>query len=295
MRKYERSSRWIVWIGVFACLITLPTRGQTEEEEEIPWSVNEGTMIGVGGYNLMDSYLSPGTETKYTGPGVRIVDERMKMTHLANHRISRQQIISVDGAKTHNAAGSATEFAGFVDYTLAYHYHLPKLYPDLKLLAGAAVHGMGGFIYNTRNSNNPASGKGDLDLNLSLMGIYQWRIKGYPLTIRYQYTMPFAGLMFSPHYGQSYYEIFDLGNSGGIVKFNSFHNKFAMKHYITVDFPIHSFTVRAGFLQSSYRTDVNDLQCHIISRTFLIGLVKEFVSFGGRHARDTRRIRSSYY
>lgn len=294
MIMYKRLSRWLGWMGLLAFLTTSPARGQAEEEE-IPWSMNEGTMVGVGGYNLKDTYLTPGTGRKYTGPGVRILDERMKMTHLANYRISRQQIVSIDGAKTENAAGSATEFAGFVDYTLAYHYHLPSVYPGLKLLAGGAIHGMGGVIYNTRNGNNPASGKGDIDLNISLMGIYQWHIKDYPLTLRYQFTMPFIGMMFSPHYGQSYYEIFDLGNASGVVKFNSFHNKIALKNFITVDFPLGKFTIRAGFLHSFYRTDVNDIDCHIISRSFLIGFVKEFISFGGKRSRDTQKIRSSYY
>ena len=187
-------------------------------------------------------------------------------------RVSRQQIISVDLASTDNAASTATDFAGFIDYTLGYYYHLPTVLPDLKLLAGGAVHGMGGFIYNTRNGNNPASAKADIDLNISAMAIYKLRVKEYPMTLRYQFTIPFAGVLFSPHYGQSYYEIFNLGNASGVVQFNSFHNKFAMKNFFTVDFPVCNFTIRAGYLNSSYRTDVNGIQSHIISHSFMIGL-----------------------
>ena len=53
------------------CLV-FPLAAQTDKnvEDEIPRSVNEATMIGIGGYNVMDTYLTPGIETKYTGWGV---------------------------------------------------------------------------------------------------------------------------------------------------------------------------------------------------------------------------------
>lgn len=279
---------------VFLSLLTVSPLLAQSDKEEAPWSVNEGTLIGIGRYNLMDTYLSPGYKYNYTGPGIRVLNERMKMTRLANHNISRQQTINVDLATTKNGASTATDFAGFVDYTLGYHYHFPVL-PNLKILAGSSVHGMAGFIYNTRNGNNPASAKADIDLNLSALAIYNLKIKEYPLTFRYQMEIPFAGVLFSPHYGQSYYEIFNLGNSSGVVRFNSFHNKFAMKNYLTVDLPVCNFTVRLGYLNSSYRTDVNGIQSHIISHSFMIGLVKEFIALGGKRLRNTKQYRSAYY
>lgn len=277
----------------FFCGITEPLQAQ-EDRSKFPWSVNEGTTVGAGGYNLMDTYLSPGLKMKYTGWGIRIMNERMKMVPLSDYRVSRQQLISVDMAFTDNAPGTASDFAGFIDYTLGYHYHF-SLLPGLKALAGGSAHGMAGFIYNTRNGNNPASAKADVDLNFSGMLIYGLKIKNYPLTLRYQLTVPFAGVFFSPHYGQSYYEIFDLGNSSGVVQFNSFHNKFAMRNYVSVDFPVGNLTVRAGYLHSSYRTDVNAIQAHILSHSFLIGFVKEFISFGGKRLKNTSKYSSAYY
>lgn len=134
-------------IGLFLLFLASSAKAQSDGDE-IPWSINSGTMVGIGSYNLMDTYLSPSMEDKkYTGPGLRVMNERMKRVRLANYRVSRQQIISVDLASTDNAASTATDFAGFIDYTLGYYYHLPTVLPDLKLLAGGAVHGMGGFIY----------------------------------------------------------------------------------------------------------------------------------------------------
>ena len=106
---------------------------------------------------------------------------------------------------------------------------------------------------------------------------------------------PFAGVLFSPHYGQSYYEIFNLGNNSGIVKFSSFHNKLAMKNYLTVDFPISKVTMRLGYIGSWYQSDVNGIHDHIISHSFMVGFVKEFISFGGRRIKNPDQYRSAYY
>lgn len=279
-------------ICLFLCLV-LPLAAQSDRSNE-PWSANEGTLLGIGGYNLKDTYLSPGKNMNYTGPGIRILNERMRMTRLAQYNISRQQILNVDFASTYNPTETATDFAGFIDYSLGYHYHFRPL-PDLKILAGASARAMAGFIYNTRNGNNPASGKADIDLNISVLGLYNFKMKDRTLTLRYQMEIPFAGVLFSPHYGQSYYEIFNLKNYDGVVQFNSFHNKFAIKNYLTVDIPIHNFTLRAGYLHSYYYTDVNNLQCHIISHSFMIGMVKEFISFGGKRLKHKEQYRSAYY
>ncbi len=83
------------------CLV-FPLAAQTDKnvEDEIPRSVNEATMIGIGGYNVMDTYLTPGIETKYTGWGVRIQNERMKIVRLADYKVSRQQFLNVEFAST---------------------------------------------------------------------------------------------------------------------------------------------------------------------------------------------------
>lgn len=265
------------------------------DEEEIPRSTNESTMIGIGSYNLRDTYLSPSTNINYTGWMARILNDRMKVTKLADYKISRQQMINVEFGSTRNGAETANEYAGFVDYSLGYHYRFDRLpIAGLKVLTGASARLSGGFIYNTRNSNNPVSGKGDLDLNLSAMAIYGFKIKNFPLTLRYQMEMPLAGTLFSINRGQPYYFLSE-GNTEGIIRFTSLHNKFAMKNYLTVDIPVAGFTIRTGYMNSMYRTDVNGIKTHVLSNAFMIGVVKEFISFGGKRLRNAHRHSSAYY
>lgn len=279
-------------MGVFLCW-ALWGAAQSEEGNEIPRSTNESTMIGIGSYNLRDTYLSPSTRINYTGWMARILNERLKIVPLMDYRVSRQQIINIEFGSTRNGAETANEYAGFVDYSLGYHYRMKPL-PGLQVLAGASARLMGGFIYNTRNSNNPVSGKGDFDLNLSAMAIYRLKIKNFPLTFRYQAEIPFAGVLFSVHKGQPYYFL-TQGDTEGIVRFSSFHNKFVMKNYFTVDIPVADFTIRTGYLNSMYRTNVNGIRTHVLSNAFMIGIVKEFISFGGKRLRNTHRYRSAYY
>lgn len=280
----------IIRLTTALLLCCLTTTAQIDDDAKT-WSTNDATMIGIGGYNVKDTYLSP---LKYTGWGLRVSNERMKVVALCNYNVSRQQFINVDLSSTRNPAETATNFTGFVDYSLGYHYRFSPV-ENLKLLAGVSARAQLGFIYNTRNGNNPASAKADIDLNLSAMAIYTFKIKNYPLTIRYQIETPFAGVLFSPHYGQSYYEIFTLGNYDGVVQFSSFHNRLALRNYLTLDIPVSRFTIRTGLLNSSFRTNVHGLNSHVISNTFMIGIVKEFVSLGGKRLNKKSKYNSAYY
>ena len=260
---------------ILTCLLLLffanPVFSEEGEKQE---PINTATLIGIGGYNLMDTYLTPGSRIPYTGWGIRVMNERMKMTRLADHRISRQQVFNADIASTQNGAGTTQAFSGFLDYTLGYHYHFNPI-PALKLLAGASVHAMGGFIYCVRSSNNPASAKADLDLNLSAQAIYNFRIRNYPLTLRYQMEIPFIGILFSPHYGQSYYEIFSLGNSSGVIKFTSLHNQPSLRQMLSVDLPIGYTKMRFSYLADLQQSNVNNIKTHTYSHVFMVGFVKE--------------------
>ena len=273
--------------------ISFPLFAQEDEEEM--FATNSCTMIGLGGYNLRDTYLSPSTDINYTGWMARVMNERMKLLQRGDGRISRQHIFNIEFGYTENGAGTAAEYAGFADYSLGYHYRWEELLPGLKVMAGASGKLSAGFIYNPRNSNNPVSGKCDLDLNLSAIAIYDLHIKGYPVTLRYQTDIPFMGLLFSIHKGEPYYYLSQIG-AGNVVSFSSLHNKFAMKNLFTADFPIRNFTLRAGYMNNIYRTHINKIHTHVISNAFMIGVVKEFVAFGGKKAKQHKhKFNSAYY
>lgn len=292
-----RSTTKILCRAAALCFLLTTTFGARAAEEELPGGepVNAATLAGVGAYNLMDTYLTPGIESRYTGWGLHVTDERTRRLRPLNRRLVRQQLIRLEGARTQNGAGTAIDYAALLAYRLAYHYERPLPLRGMRLLAGAVAGVQGGCIYNTRNTNNPASAKASADLGLSAVLLYNCRIGRFPLALRYQLQLPFAGVAFAPHYNQSYYEMFGLGNGGGLAQFVSFHNRFAVRHYATVDLPVGSLILRAGFLHSSERTRLNSIKSHILSNSFLLGIVKEFVAFGGKRMRDGGPYKSVYY
>jgi hypothetical protein len=251
------------------CLAVHPLAAQSPDGD-LSRGMEEGTLAGLGASQVKDTYLSP---FNYVGWGARIFNERT--TLLRGLRFSRQQIISVDISSTRNPAENVNDFGAFVDYSFAYHY---RLYAGsrFRLLSGGAAHLMGGFIYNTRNGNNPLSAKVDIDLGVSVLALYTLTLRQRPVTLRYQVDVPLGGVFFSPPYGISYYEMFNVGNVDDVIALNSFHNKFALRNYLTVDIPVHRSTLRLGYLNSLYYSDTNDIQTHIFSNTFMIGWVKKF-------------------
>ena len=111
------------------------------------------TLYGAGYTNILDTYLSP---MEYTGPEIRILRESMRMTKLLNGNVSAQSLFQINLSLTDNKAETGSELAGLINWNYAWHYQF-RLAENLKILAGPMIDLNGGFVYNTRNSNNPAS------------------------------------------------------------------------------------------------------------------------------------------
>lgn len=236
-------------------------------------------MVGAGKTNVYDTYLSP---LEYRGPELRFMHESMRMTRLMGGSVSAQRIVQVNASSTDNISKSGKSYSGMVNWTYALHYQY-NVDDRLKILFGPMLDLNGGFIYNTRNSNNPAQAKVYGSIDASAMAIYKLRIGRYPMTLRYQANLPFMGLMFSPEYGQSYYEIFSLKHSGKNVLFTSFHNAPTVRQMLTLDFPIGKTIMRAGYLCDIQQAKVNNLKSHFYSHNFMIGFVRNFQMIRGKN------------
>lgn len=236
-------------------------------------------MVGIGKINVYDTYLSP---LEYKGPELRFMHESMRMTRLMGGRVSAQRIVQVNCSSTDNISKSSTSYSGMFNWTYALHYQY-NVNGNLKILFGPMIDLNGGFIYNTRNSNNPAQAKVYGNIDASAIAIYKFRIARYPMVVRYQANLPFMGVMFSPEYGQSYYEIFSLGHCGRNVLFTSFHNAPSLRQMLTLDFPVGKTIMRAGYLCDIQQAKVNNLKSHFYSHNFMIGFVRNFHMIRGKN------------
>lgn len=258
----------LLLFGGVSAQAQLPVKVEGLEQSRL---VTRSTMYGVGFTNVFDTYLSP---QEYTGIDFRISRESMRMTKWMDGNISLQSFFQADLGYSHNKVDNNNTFSALANWNYGLHYNFP-ITSNFKLLAGGVADLNGGFVYNLRNSNNPASARAYVNLDASGMAIWDLRIKNYPLTLRYQVNLPLIGVMFSPHYGQSYYEIFSLGNSSGVVKFTSLHNQPSLRQMFTVDFPVGRTKMRLGYIWDAQQSHVNDIKTHTYSHVFMVGFVKE--------------------
>ena len=233
--------------------------------------VTRATMYGIGYTNVFDTYLSP---QEYKGIDFRISRETMRMTKLLDGNVSVQNFFQANIGYTHNHAENNNTFNGLVNWNYGLHYQF-RITENFKLLAGALADINGGFVYNLRNTNNPASARAFINLDASAMAIWHAKIKSYPLTFRYHVNVPVVGAMFSPHYGQSYYEIFTLGNSDGVIQFTSLHNQPSVRQMLSIDFPVRYAKLRFSYMADLQQSDVNNIKTHTYSHVFMVGFVKD--------------------
>lgn len=259
---------------VLSILLSVCLTGTLFAQEHAGRPITRSTMYGAGVVNLYDTYLSP---LEYTGVQARVLRESTRMTRWLDGNISRQTLFQGHVGIAHNPAETADELTGMVNWNYALHYNFSLMDGRLHLLAGPMVQVHGGFLYNTRNGNNPAQAKLYANLAASGMAVYHIPWKRMPVTLRYQVDAPLLGLMFSPEYGQSYYEIFSLGHSDGTVHFTSLHNQPSLRHWLTADLRLRPFTLRLGYMADMQQSRVGGLRTHDYSHTFMVGIVKRLL------------------
>lgn len=277
-------------IIVFILLMgyTLPSLGGNGNECDSLQAdryVMRTTMYGVGYSNIFDTYLSP---QEYQGMDFRVSRETMRMSRMGDGNISIQNLFQANVSYTHNRADNNNTLAGLVNWNYGLHYQF-RITENFKLLAGGLGDFNGGFVYNLRNTNNPASARAYINLDASGMAIWRIRLKRHPITLRYQVNVPVMGVMFSPHYGESYYEIFTLGHSGGVIRFTSVHNQPSVRQLFTVDFPIRYATMRMGYFCDLQQSSINGIKTHTYSHVFMVGVVKELYRLSNRKANPLPR------
>lgn len=234
--------------------------------------ITRSTIYGIGSTNLLDTYLSP---VEYTGAELRLLRENRRQSKWMDGKVYRQSIFQANVSMVENKVGTGSEFSCLANWNLAYHYRFP-INDRLELWGGPNLDLNGGMIYNLRNSNNPVNAKVYTNLGASGMAIYRFRIKEHPFTLRYQLNIPLFGLMFSPEYGQPYYEMSLSKDFGKNICFTSLHNQPSFRQFLTLDIPIKQTNLRVGYVCDIQQAKVNHLKSHAWSHAFMIGFVKHF-------------------
>lgn len=227
------------------------------------------TLFGVGFSNQLDTYLSP---MEYSGFQLSFLASRERMTRWADGNISFQSLLQGAFSHTKNPAHTATAWGGRLAYDAGWHYHW-QLSDRLSLKAGGLVGADLGFLYIARNSNNPAQGRFGVDISASAGGKYRFKIKKLPVQINYQADLPVIGCMFSPQFGQSYYDI-SQGSRDHNVCFSHPGNALCFRQLLTFDLEFKRASLRFGYMGDIRQSHVNSIRMHDINHSFMIGYVR---------------------
>lgn len=233
--------------------------------------IARSVLFGIGRTNQLDTYLSP---MEYVGLQVSFMTRRERMTHLAHRHISFQSTLQGAFTTTDNPAETANCLGGRLAYDAGWHYHFSPL-KNLDLKAGALVGTDLGFLYNSRNGNNPAQGHFSADISLSAGADYTFSIRRLKMRAGYQADFPMIGVMFCPEFGESYYEIYQHGAGHDII-FAHPGNTLSFRGLLTMDFCLPRITLRIGYLYDIRQANARSIKYHDTSHSFMFGFVRHF-------------------
>ena len=229
-------------------------------------------MIGFGPSRILDTYIS---QEKFSGAGftyLYIYDGRKPGKHWQN-TIEHE----VDLSKSKDRSGNISMLEG--NYNLYWgRYRQWQCFRDrLQLQAGGLANANLGFLYDMTGSNNPAQARLSLNVMPAAVATYRFPLFKQQFQLRYELNVPLVGIMFSPNYGQSYYEIFNRGNYDHNIVPTTFVSAPTFRQMLTVDWRCSGkWSIRAGYLGNYQQAQVNNLKQHIYAHRVMIGIVRHF-------------------
>lgn len=275
-------------MSVAATLVLTPSRMKADD---LIRPVTSSYMLVAGSAHRADTYLSP---LKYSGWHTAFRYERLQaMRFDPENWIMRLDLgLNVSNSQNPRRNSSMTAASVKASWGMTKRWMLP--YGLSAGVGGSTSLDLGG-IYNSRNSNNPVAA--DVSWTVDLSGFAAWNgnIGRLPVTMRWQTTLPLAGVFFAPDYGELYYEIW-LGNHSGLVHPAWWGDWFRWSNLLTADLHFGSTSLRVGYSGEITTWRVNDITSRAFLHGAVIGITTEWISLRPRSVltREARIISATY-
>lgn len=244
-------------------------------------------QLGVGYTNILDTYLS---QEKFTGSSINFLSTKASARAGSRWMTLSQNQLNMATAK--DRADNEAVIETMYNYYYGRYYTMvgssvsrpcqPDCQPFSLQIGALGTAGLG-FIYNTRNSNNPVQARLGMHLMPSAIANYHFRLirwadkanKAGHVNLRYQIDVPLAGVVFSPNYGQSYYELFSLGNYDNNVVLTYFLTAPNIRQQFTVAYNASNrLTFTVGYLGDYQQQKVNNLKQHVYNHALMFGIIR---------------------
>lgn len=276
MKRYLTALLWL-------CM--LPVMAQQDHNSTRTW------LFGGGWNQLYDSYLSP---LDYTGHGANMtmINERtargprcVSINHTTKEvlpRVSNYTLLDISAADATNT-GNAHLYDARATVAFGWHVNRFLLFNHgnrIRLRLGGLAETSVAGSYSTRNGNNPAQGRASFNLLASGLLDYTFdnpflhgkkKLEASQWRLRAELDVPLTGLMFSPHYGQSYYEIFLIGHQAHNVVPTYPGNAPSARAFVTLHIPARKGNFVVGYRGDVRQSNVNKIGYHNWSHGFSIG------------------------
>ena len=251
----------------FLIIIVLFFASYARAQEANDVFIERTTAFAIGKTQRLDTYLS---QEEYRGTDYRFISNVLRIRpNKWDFQFTHEGALDY----THNRVENANTLAGHYDFTFAMMKRLDIVESSpLTLRAGFMSDLYAGFAYNMHNSaNNPAQGYASLSIGGAAMGTYRLKIGEKTIPITYEVRVPMIGIMFSPAYGQSYYEMFNNGNYDNNIVVTSIAVP-QLRHQLSVEYPVgKQINIRIGYLGDYRQSKPNDLKQHTYTNSLLIG------------------------
>lgn len=233
--------------------------------------ITNSRLVGIGCAALLDTYISP---EEYSGGELRYIS-RTTREREGRHWL---RLVRHEGrmAYARNRADNANDLAADYTFTYALLRRWTLVGGRLGITAGGYADINAGFLYNTRGGNNPAQARLSLNIGPLAAAEYRFRIGRQRMAASYEAQAPLLGMMFSPNYGQSYYEIFSRGDYDHNAVPTTIIATPSLRQTLTLDFHFSRATLSIGYLCDLRQAKVNNLKYHSYSHMFVFGLKRRF-------------------